>query len=280
MSKVWSQSEVEAAVEDYFDMLCLELDGQAFNKTKHRRSLMARLDNRSHSAIELKHQNISAVLIEMGIPYIDGYKPLSNYQRSILPDAVHHHLVKNPELQKLFRADAKSAPVIPSVDDWLAAMDKPPQKPIDPVNTITGAIYNPTGVNYLEMEAQNQSLGNAGEEFVMNFERARLIQAGRESLVDHIERVSETQGPSAGFDIRSYEKSGHDRFIEVKTTKYGKNTPFFITGNELAFSQENASRYFLYRLFRFRKKPRMFALRGYLQGQCSLKPSLFIAKVS
>lgn len=261
-------------------MLRFELDGQAFNKAEHRRALMVRLDNRSHSAIELKHQNISAVLIEMGIPYIDGYKPRSNYQRSILPGAICDYLMRNPELQKLFQADSDSTPVIPSVDDWLAAMDKPPQKPIGPTDTKTGIIYNPAGVNYLEREAQNQRLGNAGEEFVMNFERARLIRAGRESLADHIERVSETQGPSAGFDIRSYEENGYDRFIEVKTTKYGKNTPFFITRNELAFSQENASRYFLYRLFKFRKKPRMFALHGCLQDQCSLKPSLFIAKMS
>ncbi len=260
-------------------MLCLELGGQTFNKTEHRRRLMTRLDNRSHSAIELKHQNISAVLIEMGIPYIDGYKPLPNYQRSI-PDSVCGHLMRNPELQKLFQTDSDAVPIIPSVDDWLAAMDKPPQKLIDPADTKTRTIDNPAGVNYLEREAQNQRLGNAGEEFVMNFERARLIRAGRESLANHIERVSETRGPSAGFDIRSYEENGYDRFIEVKTTKYGKNTPFFVTRNELAFSQENAPRYFLYRLFRFRKRPRMFTLHGYLQSQCSLKPSLFVAKVS
>ena len=261
-------------------MLRLELSSCKYNKTDHRRVLMERLDGRSHSSVEMKHQNISAVLIEMGIPYIDGYKPRSNYQRSILPDAVYDYLKRNPEIQNLFQADSDAAPTIPSINDWLEAMEEPPPKEefIDSVKTKTSVVYNPAGVNYLEREARNQRLGNAGEEFTINFERVRLIRAGRESLADFIEHVSETQGPSAGFDIRSYEENGKDRFIEVKTTKYGRNTPFFVTRNELAFSQENASRYFLYRLFKFRTKPRMFALHGRLQDQCSLEPSLFVAK--
>ncbi|WP_413766517.1 DUF3883 domain-containing protein, partial [Vibrio vulnificus] len=89
------------------------------------------------------------------------------------------------------------------------------------------AIYNPGGINYLEREARNQSLGEAGEQFVLNFERARLIKAGKDSLADRIEQVSVTVGPSAGFDVRSFEENGTDRYIEAKTTKYGKNTPFF-----------------------------------------------------
>ena len=33
---------------------------------------MPRLNNRSHGSVELKYQNISAVLIEMGMPYVSG----------------------------------------------------------------------------------------------------------------------------------------------------------------------------------------------------------------
>ncbi len=280
MSRNWSRTEVEATVEDYFDMLRLELSGQKFNKTEHRRILLERLDDRSDGSVERKHQNISAVLIEMGIPYIDGYKPLSNYQRSILPDAVYQYLDRNPALQGLFQDHSDADPIIPSVEDWLSAMEEPPPKegPADPARSVTSVIPNPASVNYLEREARNQRLGNAGEEFIINFERARLIRAGRDSLADRIERVSETRGPSAGFDILSREENGKDRFIEVKTTKYGKNTPFFVTKNELAFSRENPSQYFLYRLFRFGSKPRMFTLHGHLQDQCNLEPSLYTAR--
>ena len=280
MANHWTESEVEAAVADYFRMLCLELTGHKYNKTQHRRALMEQLNNRSDGSVELKHQNISAVLIEMGIPYIDGYKPRFNYQRSVLPAAVADYLQHNPELQQIFAADSEVAPAVPSVEDFLSAWEAPPvpEERKVPVVSESRAIYNPGGINYLEREARNQSLGEAGEEFVINFERARLIRAGKESLAEHIEQVSATVGPSAGFDIKSFEENGTDRFIEAKTTKYGKNTPFFVTPNELRFSQSNSSRYYLYRLFRFRESPRLFALHGRVEDQCILEPSEFIAR--
>lgn len=279
MAGNWSKSEVEAAVADYFDMLRSELTGQKYNKTAHRHVLMEQLNNRSDGSVELKHQNISAVLIEMGIPYIDGYKPRSNYQRTLLPAAVSEFLENNTEFQALFEADVQVTPIAPTVSDFLAAMEAPPselgQRP-DAVSEVP-AIYNPAGVNYLQREAENQSLGDAGEEFVMNFERARLIHAGKDSLAERVEQVSVTVGPTAGFDIRSFEENGSDRFIEAKTTKYGKNTPFFVTPNEIRFSEKNASRYFLYRLFRFRAEPKIFSLQGCLREKCLLEASQFVA---
>lgn len=280
MTNHWSDSEVEAAVADYFRMLRLELTGHKYNKTAHRRALMEQLNNRSDGSVELKHQNISAVLIDMGIPCIDGYKPRFNYQRSLLPAAVADFLKKNPQFQNLFAADSEATPKIPEVEDFLSAWEAPPV-PEDrktPVMAEPRGIYNPGGVNYLEQEARNQTLGEAGEQFVINFERARLIRAGRESLADRIEQVSATVGPCAGFDIKSFEENGTDRYIETKTTKYGKSTPFFVTPNEVRFSRNNASQYYLYRLFRFRESPRLFALNGRIEDRCMLEPSEFMAR--
>lgn len=280
MASNWSESEVEAAVADYFDMLRSELCGQKYNKTAHRRALMERLNNRSDGSVELKHQNISAVLIEMGIPYIDGYKPRLNYQRALLPAAVSDFLKQNAEFQALFKADSEAAPTIPTVSDFLAAMEAPPSELPDRSDAVSEApvIYNPGGVNYLEREAQNQTLGDTGEQFVLNFERARLIHAGKDSLAERIEQVSVTIGPSAGFDIRSFEENGTDRFIEAKTTKYGKNTPFFVTANELRFSEQNSSQFYLYRLFRFRVDPKLYALQGHLREKCIIEASQFVAR--
>ncbi len=280
MANHWSMVEVEAAVADYFQMLRLELAGQKFNKTQHRRALMQKLNNRSDGSVELKHQNISAVLIEMGIPYIDGYKPRFNYQRSLLPMTVANYLKDNPDIQQLFAEDSQAQPLIPSVEDILAVWEKPPkqEKRESPAVAESAAPYNPAGINYLEREARNQCLGDAGEQFVINFERARLIRAGKDSLAELVEQISATVGPAAGFDINSFEVSGADRFIEAKTTKYGKSTPFFITPNELEFSRDNASNYYLYRLFRFREAPRLFALHGDVADLCMLEPSGFLAK--
>lgn len=282
MANNWTDSEVEAAVADYFRMLSLELTDQKYNKTEHRHALMEQLQNRSNGSVELKHQNISAVLIEMGIPYIDGYKPRFNYQRSLLPAAVTDYLENNPQIQQLFAANSEAMPKVPSVADFLAAWEEPPASSDRKTQAVSEqkAIYNPGGVNYLEREARNQTLGEAGEQFVINFERARLVYAGKESLAERIEQVSATLGPTAGFDVKSFEENGTDRFIEAKTTKYGKYAPFFVTPNELRFSKENAASYYLYRLYKFGESPRMFTLNGHVEERCILEPSEFIAMLA
>lgn len=276
----WSEAEVEAAVRDYFDMLRLELTGEKYNKAEHARGLLQRLRNRSKQAVEFKHANISAVLIEMGIPYIDGYKPRYNYQRSLLPEAVTDYLRSHPELQVLFQKNSEQVPEAPSVQSFLDLLEAPPTIKQESVNRQAEPrpIYNPMGVNYLEREARNHLMGEAGEQFVIDFEKARLIHAGRESLADRVEQISATQGPAAGFDILSFELSGAERFIEAKTTKYGKSTPFFVTPNELDFSRRNQSQYQLYRVFRFGTQARLFTLQGHLEEHCRLQPSEYVAR--
>jgi hypothetical protein len=134
--------------------------------------------------------------------------------------------------------------------------------------------------DYLAQEAQNSSLGRAGEEFVLLFEKARLINEGRDALANKIEHVALTVGPSAGFDIRSFEADGKDRFIEVKTTAYGELTPFYVTRNELEASRGYSANYHLYRAFAFRSNPKLFAKAGALDRSFSLDPMQFVARVS
>ena len=111
----------------------------------------------------------------------------------------------------------------------------------------------------------------------MAYEKARLRTIGRIDLLDSVEQVSETIGPNAGYDIRSFEQDGKERFIEVKTTKYGKLTPFFVTANELLFSERNREQYHLYRVFSYRVSPSLFQMSGQLNNFCRLRPSIYRA---
>lgn len=274
----WSHVEVEATVSDYLSMLASELAGVPYSKTSHRRRLVECLDNRTEQSIEFKHANISAVLIELGFPYISGYKPRANYQH-LLYEIVTDRLVGDAKLIALAAVDAERPIVVPEVDDILSVLTDPP-KP-STVASPAKQLQRPRrslAVNYLEREALNRSLGAAGEEFVINFERARLILAGRESLAAKIEHTSRIRGDGDGFDILSFEESGEERLIEVKTTKYGRDTPFFISRNELAVSEARASNYQLYRLFEFRNAPRVFTLNGALSASCRLTASTYMAK--
>jgi hypothetical protein len=273
----WSRVEVEVIVEDYLTMLASELAGTPYSKTAHRRALRPLLDGRTDQAIEFKHANISAALLDAGFPYINGYKPRSHYQ-ALLADVVVERLERTPRLTEIAAADADRPIAVPEVDDILAVLTGPPKPnhhgwtagfPVQGVRLTT---------NYIEREARNRSLGGAGELFVLNYERARLIHAGRESLAGRVEHTAKVRGDHEGYDILSYEATGAERFIEVKTTKYGSDTPFFVTRNEVATSDRNASRYQLYRLFAFHRAPRLYTLAGAIGTTCKLSAATYMAR--
>jgi hypothetical protein len=273
----WSRAEVEAIVEDYLSMLASELAGTPYNKTAHRQALQPLLQGRSGASIEFKHANISAALLDAGFPYINGYKPRFNYQ-SLLADVLAERLDKTADLFTLAAADADRPIVVPEVEDILAVLTERPKPRADThkvAEPFIPTIRLPT--NYIEREARNRSLGNAGELFVLNFERARLIHAGKESLAAKIEHTAKVRGDHAGYDILSFETSGAERLIEVKATKYGVDTPFFVTRNEVATSERHASQYQLYRLFAFREAPRLYTLPGAIGNTCRLSAATFLA---
>ncbi|MCY3821518.1 MAG: DUF3883 domain-containing protein [Gammaproteobacteria bacterium] len=268
---------MEATVQDYLDMLSCELRREPFNKAAHNRALRQMLDGRSHGAVERKHQNISAVLIGFGFPSIDGYKPLRNVQ-GLLRDIVRERLAVVENLVKADVAEPQ-APVV--VDDLLGIQVDPP-RPTDSEVRQRRLEYGTPGSphgwkDYLRQETLNRSLGDAGEALVMDYERLRLERAGKDHLARDIEQVSKTVGDHAGYDIRSHECNGRDRFIEVKTTRYGQHTPFYISAGELRFSNVHAESYHLYRLFGFRRMPRLFTLPGDVERHVRLQPMSYRA---
>lgn len=274
----WTRMEVEATVADYLAMLADELADRPYVKAEHRRRLIPLLRDRSEQSIEFKHANISAILIDLGFPYISGYKPRGNYQR-LLREVVIDRMVQDRLIKELAAADATdTAAPTPQVADILKVLTGPP-KPLHRVSD-AGTFNTALGVNYLEMEARNQALGLAGEQFVLLYEKARLVSVGHEALADRIQHVSVEIGDREGFDIRSFEPDGSDRLIEVKTTKHGHDTPFFLTHNEVRVSQKRSTHYHLYRLFEFKANPRMFTLKGALSSTCTLDPINFIASAA
>lgn len=263
---------------DYFDMLLLELSGQKYSKAGHNRGLQRVLDGRSRGSIEFKHQNVSAVLRDLGHPWIAGYKPMANYQE-LLFDAVARRAEAATTLRSLIETQVEKPASIPVVEDLLQCWVEPPkpeqEKP--PSARPPGQVRRM--VDYLARESANRSLGRAGEEFALRYERARLNFEQKPQLADRIEHTSVTEGDGAGFDIRSFEADGRDRLIEVKTTAYAKETPFYVSRNEVAVSQDRRDHYQLYRLFTFRSDPRLFTKAGALDEVFRLAPSQYLAKV-
>jgi len=268
----WTKAEVKSIVEAYFRMLRMQELGQQFNKAEINRQLQQILPVRNLSSIEYKHRNISAVLNSFGAQAVTGYKPLSNFQH-ILVDIVGEELEHDRMLdQAAIRSVETPAetPALNGFDNFVVEIPKPAhrinEKQVEWIQRST------IKRDYLEREARNRSLGIAGELLVMEYEDRRLRDAGEKGLAGKIEHVSQTKGDGAGFDILSYDLDGRERFIEVKTTSYYAETPFFITPNEINFSKEKSDEFYLYRLFSFRKKPQMFALHGPVEANCLLDP--------
>lgn len=264
---------------DYIRMLILELNGQKYNKAEHARGLVAKLDNRSRGSVEFKHGNISAVMLELGYPYINGYKPRANYQ-ALLLDVVEAQVPVNQELHQatmaaVLRPAATTAGMASAVNIWVPApvpgtRETPPHYAPN---------FSPARVDYLAQEERNRSLGRAGEVFVLEVEARRLHEAGKKNLGDRVQHVAVTQGDGLGYDVLSFENDGRERLIEVKTTAFGQLTPFYVSRNELARSETDSSAYHIYRVFDFRRQPRLFNLQGAITSHCRLDPISYLARL-
>lgn len=280
MSANWSYLEELRAVADYVAMLKADLRDEPYVKVEHYRGIQPHLDDRSEGAVEWKYRNISAAFLDLGSRYVPGLKPASNYKESLL-DIVEATLRTDRELVRLIEADVGEPPIPPEVDDILSTLVDPPP-PRDRPDHIYEGPRSPAArrsVDYLALEAGNSALGLEGERFVLDYERTRLVHAGKPNLADSIEHTSVEEGDGAGFDIRSYETDGSDRFIEVKTTKGGIYTPVYLSRNELRVSEDKRDRYHLFRPFEFRKSPKLFAVAGALSETLRLEPTQYVGRL-
>ncbi len=276
----WSREEVEATVADYFAMLHDELAGLSVNKTAHNQKLRPLLQNRSKGSVEFKHANISAVLTLHGYPYIDGYKPRSNFQvllEQVVLEYLDVHrdffdpLLTGPVLDPKTTPDAQGR----SVRTLLVA---PPEN-----MTVPNTVWSPTArlarFDFVARDAANRALGHRGEEFVVEFERKRLHDGGQQDLVKRIEWTAKVKGDGAGYDVQSFNQDGSTRLIEVKTTGLGKYFPFNVTVNEVRCSEARPEQFHLYRVFSFGTDARLYMLPGPLSRSCYLDPAQYRAFV-
>ena len=280
----WSRDEVNLIVADYFLMLRAELAGKPYSKAEHNRALLPLLDGRSKSSVEFKHQNISAVLVSMGLPYIDGYKPAKNYQRAVLPQAIDDYLIRHSDF---FHTLADGVVLNPVAAPMLG--DRPvesffedrPDRIIVPSNDEKPWLSRKgKRIDFARRDAMNRHLGQLGEKFAVEVEKRRLRYHERDDLAVKVEWVAETIGDGLGFDVLSFDEGDDsERFIEVKTTGMGKYHPFYVTSNEVRCSEDCPERFRLYRVFDFAREPRVYVVGGSLSRGLSLEPTEYRASI-
>jgi hypothetical protein len=263
----WSAIELDTIITDYFAMLGDELAKRPYVKAHHRAVLMQQT-GRSAASVEFKHRNISAILQELGLPWIWGYKPAPNYQDALF-EAVDRYLSGHPETLAQSTTVAHAEIVIGDVFTTIPAMDpRPPRAGLERLVRK----FDP-----VERDFRNRQLGRAGEEFVVQIERKRLIAEDRADLADQIRWVAVEDGDGAGFDVLSFDHQGKERLIEVKTTNGAAQTPFFMTRNEMTVASERPEHWHLYRVHLFAQQPRIFTIRPPLETVLRLYPETWRA---
>ena len=125
-----------------------------------------------------------------------------------------------------------------------------------------------------------REIGEAGERLVFEHERAKLLRAGQSGLAEKVFWVSKEDGDGAGYDVRSFNPNGREKFIEVKTTVGSQTTPFFMTRNEKEFADDADDRYRIMRIFDFRREPRAFELSAPLDSFVRFEPESYRASFS
>lgn len=275
--RAWTRHENELIVADYLEMLLKELAGQKYNKADRARALMPLLNDRSKGSIEFKRANISAVMIELGFPSLQGYKPRVNFQRDGLVSVVAEQVEHLPMLEKAAELAVDRPADVPESVVYKGVRSEPPKRQIRSEEPRPAYVRRGVKRDYFEREARNRSLGTAGELFIVQYEQWRLVQFGVGQLADRVEHVAETKGDGLGYDVLSFEPDGRERFIEVKTTAHDAATPFFVSVNEVEFARERAEQFRLYRLYHFRTDPKFFELAGKIESHCHLDPSTYKA---
>ncbi|WP_374597315.1 DUF3883 domain-containing protein [Brevundimonas sp.] len=308
----WQDEELDAIVAAYFSMLEGLPNAQRGFKAESKRTLDAKI-GRGIGSIDFKLGNLAFVAGELGLPRLPGFAPAPNVQDAIFP-AFRRYLESHSEVL----ADDAFLPHWGWRKDRMRSHDRTaegggwgqPQaqlpsgmsEPTRPYDSADPAIRpltltetpsagpprtpRPEGLTRLvrkydpaARDHRNRALGLLGEHHVLHHERARLIAADRPDLARRIEWTSQERGDGAGYDIRSFEPSGAERLIEVKATRGGPTTPFWLTRTEREVSMERPADWRLYRLHDLATAPGLFVLPPPLEASVTLEAETWRARL-
>ncbi|CAN7779833.1 DUF3883 domain-containing protein [Variovorax sp. LjRoot84] len=107
-------------------------------------------------------------------------------------------------------------------------------------------------VNFEEVQKLRSAIGEAAEQFALQWEKQRLLGAGLGHLISKID--DRRDRPSYGYDYLSHSAVGRERYVEVKAVGRlpgGDGHRFFLSDNEhvVSLSQDHALSYFFYLVF-------------------------------
>lgn len=281
----WEADEIGPVVDAYFEMLDNDIRRIQINKAAKYRELSA-ITGRTIKSVERKFRNISAVLAKLEEPWIRGLLPDTNFQNALsaaieiqLSNKAHQPIFVPSLASGLQEEEAEFEPHPGNSTGLLGYVPVPlltskTEKLPDHMERLVRK-FDPVMRDFRARE-----IGEAGERLVLEHERAKLLHAGRPELARKVLWISKELGDGAGYDVKSFDEDGREKFIEVKTTVGSQTTPFFMTRNEKDFADQADDRYRITRIFDFRREPRAFDLTAPLSSFVRFEPESYRASFS
>ncbi|MDT8338602.1 MAG: DUF3883 domain-containing protein, partial [Sulfurimonas sp.] len=137
---------------------------------------------------------------------------------------------------------------------------------------------NSKKVDYSVQSKKFKRIGNRGEQIVVMAERQSLIRDGKPDLAEKVDQISK-RDDSVGYDIKSYDNNGIEKYIEVKSTlKPIGFCNIFISSNELEISKKKDNYYFYIVYDVGSEKPKIWKIKGtdlLNDGNIEIKPILY-----
>lgn len=244
----WTTHEIAEVVSSYFQMWRLEQSGERYAKKPYRDILLDLLPARSVGSIEYKLQNVSAVLDEVGFPWIRGYKPARNYQQ-LLVDQIAMYLLNHRLIPQELKPVA--SPEAPLVE---VGVPQPMQPKFD-MGPVEAAVAT---LDWAAAAARSIEVHRVAVDLAVEREKYTLVARGHDDLAREVAPV-ETPRSTAGFDFTSYSADGDERQVNVKGTTSNANAAIFLEMSELELLRTTPFAE-IQRVYDIQMEPKMFRL--------------------
>ncbi|KAF0200260.1 MAG: hypothetical protein FD170_3615 [Bacteroidetes bacterium] len=149
-------------------------------------------------------------------------------------------------------------------------------KPKDSYESIpdTKRDFKGVDVDFQAIAKVQKDLGDKGETLV----KQREIDFLKEKKLHDKAALVDIVQDGKGFDVYSFDESGNEKFIEVKTTTGNEYSPFYLSENEFHFMRLKKNQYSIYRVYNFDEENNFamfFELSGDIEKQLIMEPSQY-----
>ncbi|WP_026508089.1 DUF3883 domain-containing protein [Butyrivibrio sp. MC2013] len=151
------------------------------------------------------------------------------------------------------------------------------------IGKATSVVRSLSAEEAAKREKNRKKKGNRGEDIAVEIEKRRLADIGRMDLVEKVVNVARVKD-GLGYDLIStdIDENGNEIeiYIEVKATSEKKDTPFYVTPNEVEVSRRLSDYYYIYRIYEMNthsSQAKYYRIKGAIDTNYELVPTEYLA---